>query len=327
MNNFEIKQATRRGISPLIVAYSESGCGKTYSSLLLARGLAGPKGKIVVADSESGRASLYADVLPGGFETFDLCAPFTPARYVEAVDAIEESGAAVGIIDSGSHEWDGPGSVLDMATEIEAKSGKTGLHCWRQPKFEHAKFVQRLQRTKIPFIVCLRAKYKSRQTKENGKTVILKDDKTSPIQADDFIFEATCHFEILQNHSIILTKCSHPSLRDCFPKDKTSPITIQHGELLAAWCASAGTGGAIVTPKAESTPEGSKRAPAVKQATEATRQWMLAQLKDLHVKMQAYAIDKGIIMPNQGLEDWPLAHVPTDKAQLAELRKKIEQHQ
>ncbi len=312
--SFTIKPATRVGISPLIVAYSESGCGKTYSALLLARGMAGPSGKIVVADSESGRASLYADVLPGGFETFDLAAPFSPTRYVEAVDAIEASGAAVGIIDSGSHEWEGPGGVLDMAGEIEQRTGKSGLHCWKTPKFEHAKFVQRLLRTKIPIIVCLRAKYKTRQTKnEQGKTVLIKDEATSPIQAEDFIFEATCHFEILQNHSIILTKCSHPSLRDCFPKDKTTPITVEHGKALAAWCNAAGK-------------------PAVKQslitatATAKTRGWMLEQLKDLHVAMQTYGIDRGLIMPDQGLEDWPLASVPTDKQSLADLRKKIEAH-
>ena len=243
--NFTPKPATRVGINPLIVAYSESGCGKTYSALLLARGMAEQSGKIVVADSESGRASLYADVLPGGFDTFDLCSPFSPDRYIAAVDAIEASGAVVGIIDSGSHEWEGPGGVLDMAGEIEEKSGKSGLHCWKKPKFEHAKFVQRLLRVKIPIIVCLRAKYKSRQLKENGKTVIVKDETTSPIQAEDFIFEATCHFEILQNHSIILTKCSHPSLRDCFPKDKTTPITEDHGRMLAAWCRAAGNPPAV----------------------------------------------------------------------------------
>lgn len=239
--SFTIKQATRVGINPLIVAYSESGCGKTYSALLLARGMAGTSGKIVVADSESGRASLYADVLAGGFETFDLAAPFSPVRYVEAIDAIESSGAAVGIVDSGSHEWEGPGGVLDMAGEVEQRTGKSGLHCWKTPKFEHAHFVQRLLRTKIPIIICLRAKYKTRQTKnEQSKTVLVKDEATSPIQAEDFIFEATCHFEILQNHSIVLTKCSHPSLRDCFPKDKTTPITVEHGKALAAWCNAAG---------------------------------------------------------------------------------------
>ena len=239
--SFEIHTASRQGINPLIVAYSESGCGKTYSALLLARGLAGPKGKIIVADSESGRASLYGDVLPGGFETFEIAAPFSPSRYVDAIDAIESSGAAVGIIDSGSHEHEGPGGVLDMAMENEHRSGRAGLHNWKTPKFEHAKYVQRLLRIKIPIIICLRAKFKTRQGKdERGKTVIIKDDHVSPIAAEDFIFEATVHFQINPNHSIILTKCSHPSLRDCFPKDNTTPITIKNGESLAAWCASSG---------------------------------------------------------------------------------------
>ncbi len=236
MSDFQIKPATRQGVNPLIVPYSESGCGKTFSSLLLARGIAGPTGKIVVADSESRRASLYADVLPGGFETFDLCEPFSPARYVQAVDTIEKSGAAVGIIDSGSHEWEGALGVLDMAMENEQRSGKSGLHNWKTPKLEHAKFVQRLLRTKIPLIVCLRAKYKTKQGKdERGKTCIIKDEFVSPIQAEDFIFESTVHFEILQDHSIRLTKVSHPGLRDCFPAK--GPITIQTGELIARWCA------------------------------------------------------------------------------------------
>lgn len=237
--SFEITKATRVGIKPLIVPYSESGCGKTMSSLLLARGMAGPKGKIILADSESRRGSLYADVIPGGYETFDLTSPFSPARYIEAIDAIEAGGADVGIIDSGSHEWDSIGGVLDMAGDNEQRSGKPGLHCWKTPKLEHAKFVQRLLRTKIPFIVCLRAKYKSRQIKdEKGKTVIVKDESTSPIQAEEFFFEATCHFELLQDHSIRLTKCSHPSLRECFPQK--GPIEIKHGELLAKWCAALG---------------------------------------------------------------------------------------
>ena len=29
-------------------------------------------------------------------------------------------------------------------------------------------------------------------------------------------------------------------MRDCFPKDKTTPITIEHGKMLAAWCNAAG---------------------------------------------------------------------------------------
>ena len=238
--SFEIKRATRVGIRPLIGIYAESGCGKTYSALLLARGFAGPKGKIVMVDSESGRGSLYADVLPGGYDTVELSQPFSPSRYIEAIDTVEASNPAIGIIDSGSHEWEGIGSVLDMAAEIESKSGKPGLHCWRTPKMEHAKFMLRLLQSSIPWIVCLRAKYKSRQTKVDGKTAIVKDEATSPIQDESFIFEMTAHFEILQSHNIIVTKCSHPELRKCFPENQKEPISIKHGELLAAWCQNPG---------------------------------------------------------------------------------------
>jgi hypothetical protein len=239
--SFQIHTATREGVKPLIVPYSESGCGKTYSALLLARGLAGPDGKIVVGDSESRRASLYADVIPGGFDTFDITDPFSPERYIEAVDTIEQSGAAVGIIDSGSHEWEGIGGVLDLQAMQEEKSGKPGLHNWKGPLFEHAKFVQRLLSAKLPLIICLRGKYKTRQGKdERGKTVIVKDDHLSPIQREDFIFEATVHFVINQDHSIVMTKCSHPGLGGCFPENGKGPITIEHGGALARWCAAPG---------------------------------------------------------------------------------------
>lgn len=235
-----IKPATRQGVKPLIGIYSESGCGKTYSSLLLARGLVGPTGKIVMVDTESGRGSLYADVLPDGYDVLQLEAPFSPARYVEAIETVEQSGALVGIIDSGSHEWEGLEGVLSMAGDNEAKSGRPGLHNWRVPKMEHAKFTLKLLQSPLPWIICLRAKFKTRQAKnDKGKTEIVKDDYTTPIQADDFIFECTAHAEVMQDHSFRLTKCSHPALRGCFPENR--PIEIKHGESLAKWCASPST--------------------------------------------------------------------------------------
>lgn len=244
----QIKPATRQGVIPLISLYSESGCGKTYSSLLLARGLAGPSGKIVMVDTESRRGSLYADVLPGGYDVLDLDAPFTPARYIEALEAAFAADPACVVVDSMSHEWEGMNGVCDMAAENEARSGRAGLHNWKQPKFEHAKLVQFILRSPVPLICCIRAKYKTRQKKDDkGKTVIVKDEVTSPIQAEDFIFESTCHAEILPDHSINLTKCSHPSLRTCFPEK--GPIGIQHGELLAQWCQSPGKAPTATTAK------------------------------------------------------------------------------
>lgn len=238
--SFEIKKASRQGVKPLISFYSESGCGKTYSSLLFARGFVGPNGKIVLIDTEGGRGSLYADVLPGGYDVLEMREPFSPQRHIEAIQTVEQSGAQIGILDSGSHEWEGVGGVIHMAGQIEERSGK-GLHCWNKPKVEHAMFLNRLLQSTIPWIVCLRAKYKTRQTKTNGKTEIVKDDLVTPIQAEDFIFEATCHGYILPDHKFILTKCSHPALRKCLPNNE--PVTPEHGKMVADWCNSSGGNG------------------------------------------------------------------------------------
>lgn len=260
MSEMTIKAATRQGVIPLISLYSESGCGKTYSSLLLARGLAGPSGKIVFIDTESRRGSLYADVLPGGYDVLDLDAPFTPKRYIEALQIAFDSKPAVVVVDSMSHEWEGMGGVCDMAAENEARSGKSGINNWKTPKMEHAKLVQFILRSPVPLVCCIRAKYKTRQktgTQEMldagaiqkhqlGKTIIIKDEVTSPIQAEEFIFESTCHAEILPDHSINLTKCSHPSLRDCFPAK--GAIEIKHGEMLRAWCDKPGASPAAQKP-------------------------------------------------------------------------------
>ena len=283
--NFEIKPATRTGIKPLIGIYSESGCGKTMSSLLLARGLVGPSAKIVMLDTESGRGSLYADVIPGGYEVMEMRESFSPSNYIAAIQAVEKSGAAVLVIDSGSHEWEGLDGVTDMAMQIsQARASKWNkgwdgvvqFGDWKQPKMEHQKFMLKMLQSPLPIIVCLRAKKKSHQTKGTkemadagiiesrniGKSLVIKDEFSSPIQAEDFIFEMMAHAEILQNHCIILTKCSHPSLRDCFPKDQTTPISIEHGQKLAAWCASAGQPATISSPKAESTTNQPADAPA-----------------------------------------------------------------
>ena len=63
-----------------------------------------------------------------------------------------------------------------------------------------------------------------------------------------------------------------------------------------------------------------------KVATEKTREWFLNETRDIHIKLQAYAIDRAIIMPDEGLDSWPLDAVPTSKAELNALRKEVEAH-
>lgn len=242
-HTFELLSASRQNFKPLIGLFSKSGHGKTYSSLLLARGFVGPNGRIGVVDTEAGRASAYASTdkerLPiGDYSVVNLEPPFSPARYIQCIDLLEEQGYNIGIIDSISHIWDGTGGVLDMAMENEERSGKPGLHNWRKPKFEYALFLQRIVRSKIPFICCLRGKQKSHQGKDDrGKTAIIKDDFISPIGHEDFLFEMTTYGELFEGHKYRNIKPVLPSLLACLPDD--APIEIRHGEMIAAWCAGA----------------------------------------------------------------------------------------
>jgi hypothetical protein len=228
---FEYRPAERGAAIPLIGIYGRSGTGKTFSSLLLARGLVGPKGKIGVIDTEQGRGALYADQIPGGYEIGQLD-KFHPKDYIDAIDAFEKAGMNCIIIDSGSHEWEGIGGVRDMAALSEANKGP-GIHNWIKPKQEHSKFMQRILRSKVPIIICLRAKYRTVQGKDkNGKTTIIRDEHTTPTQDSDFIFEMTAHMEILDDHSVRLTKWSLPELQGCFPTN--GPITVETGEKVMA---------------------------------------------------------------------------------------------
>lgn len=313
--SFEIKQATRQSVKPLCGLYSESGAGKTYSALMLARGLVGPSGKVLLADTESGRGSLYADILPGGYNTVEIREPFSPSRCIEVIQ-LAEKNCDVLILDSASHFWEGIGSVCDMAAEIEGRTGKTGLHVWREPKLQHQKMMLKLLQASIPIIVCLRAKYKTRQTKENGKTVIVKDDVISPIQSEDFVFELTCHGFITSDHAFHPTKISHPALGACFPNGK--PIEIRHGELLRAWCEGGSKQAAPVKPSTPTAPT------SAKEATEATRQWALKELSAYGDVLHSYLEQCGWIMPNEEVTDIPLSKVPTSKQALHELMGKIE---
>ena len=155
-----IKKAVRHEVNLIMSISGVSGSGKTYSALLLAAGLAGPEAKIGFVDTENGRGCMYADspgimaALPQGYDTIELTAPFSPARYIEAIDEFERAGYRVLVIDSGSHEWEGIGGCTDIA---EADKGR-----WNRAKRENKRFVMRLMNSNMHIIVCLRAREKSK---------------------------------------------------------------------------------------------------------------------------------------------------------------------
>ena len=118
----EIRKAERKQSKLRIGMSSPSGAGKTYSALLLAKGLVGSWEKVGLIDTETGRGDFYSDL--GGYMIATLQAPFTPERYIEYIDAMIGAGVEVLIIDSISHEWEGKGGLLEINEKLAAAKFK-----------------------------------------------------------------------------------------------------------------------------------------------------------------------------------------------------------
>lgn len=182
---FKVIEAQREQVPALIALWGFSDSGKTYSALRLARGLVGPKGKIGIIDTENKRAKYYSGLF-GGFSHLDLQPPFTPARYIAAFEAMIAAGVNAVVVDSMSHVWEGEGGVLEQADA----STVNGLMKWKAPKMAYMRMVNRLLRSPIHVIFCLRAKEKYIQIGQ-GKTAKIELAGQEPICGKRFVYEMT----------------------------------------------------------------------------------------------------------------------------------------
>ena len=87
----------------------------------------------------------------------ELTPPYTPRRYLEAIEEFLDYGVDILVVDSFSHCWEGPGGVLEMADQAE-EQGRKGLLKWLAPKRDYKKLVSFLLSTQLHMILCSRAK-------------------------------------------------------------------------------------------------------------------------------------------------------------------------
>lgn len=198
----EIRKAERKQAKLRIGISAPSGAGKTYSALLLARGLATNWAKIIVIDTENGSGELYSHL--GDYNVITLEAPFTPERYIEAITAAEKAGFEVIIIDSVSHEWDGKGGLLE-ANELLGQTKFKGntWAAWSMTTPRHQKLLQTITQSEAHVITTARSKTDTVQT-DGGKVkkVGLKD-----IQREGFEYELTLSFNLdRDSHCAISSK-------------------------------------------------------------------------------------------------------------------------
>lgn len=242
MSVITIREAQREGARLVIMLAGVSGSGKTRTALEIAYGLSRrqPR-KIGFIDTENRRGSLYADVFADPkradrstepFKIGDLVAPFSPARYIEAIHAFQAAGVEVLVVDSGTHEWEGIGGCIDIA-----ESGNPRLPNWNKAKAEHKRFMNALLTCDMHVILCLRAREKAKPEKQivdgREKTVFV-DMGLQAITEKNVLFEATASLMLHdegQRQEVI--KCPG-ALRHLLGRGK-GYITTEDGAAVRAW--------------------------------------------------------------------------------------------
>jgi len=221
----EIRQAERKRAKIKLGLQGPSGSGKTYSSLLLAGGLTNDLKKVVIIDTENGSADLYAHL--GKYKVLRLTKPFTPERYIEALDTCEKAGMNVIILDSISHEWDGTGGILETHGNMTGNSFTN----WNRLTPRHNAFVQKILQSSCHVIATIRSKQDYVLSEKNGKYVPEKVGlKGVTREGMDYEFTIMLDLDIKHNASA--------------SKDRTGlfmdkpPFIISHGtgKRILKWC-------------------------------------------------------------------------------------------
>lgn len=224
-------KAERKQAKMRIGVFGSSGSGKTFGSLVMARGLASAWNKICLIDTENGSGDLYSHL--GDYNVLTLKSPFSPEKYIEAIAYCEKMEMEVIIIDSITHEWAGEGGILDEADRI-GKTAKNAFTIWGQLTPRHNKFIGKILFANAIVIACGRSKqdYVINEVEKNGRKVSIPEKiGLKAITREGFDYEMTVSFDLDITHYAVSTKDRTGLFQDKAPM----LLTEETGKKLAEW--------------------------------------------------------------------------------------------
>jgi hypothetical protein len=225
----ELRQAQRRQAKIKLALQGTSGSGKTMSALLLASGIT-DWSKIAVIDTENHSADLYAHL--GEYNVLQLSKPFTPERYIKAIEVCENASMDVIILDSITHEWDGSGGILDLHSNMPGNSFTN----WGKMTPRHNAFVQKILESPCHIISTIRTKTDYAMVEKNNKYSVEKLGLKG-ITRDGMDYEMTIVFDLDIKHNAVASK----DRTGLFMDKPEGVITPEYGKRILQWC-NTGTG-------------------------------------------------------------------------------------
>ena len=193
----QLRQSERRQAKIKIGLQGCAGGGKTYSSLLLAKGMTnGDLSKVAIIDTENGSADLYAHL--GNYNVLSLPPPFTPENYIKAIDMCVDAGMEVIILDSISHCWD---ELLDFHSKLAGNSFTN----WAKVTPRQKAFTDKILQCKAHVIATMRTKQDYVLNQKDGKYVPEKVGLKA-VQRDGLDYEFTLVFDVDIKHFVVSSK-------------------------------------------------------------------------------------------------------------------------
>lgn len=219
------QKAVKRQAKLKVAISGPSGSGKTYSALLIASEMGK---KIAVIDTENGSASLYADKFT--FDTAEIAPPFTPDKFLTALNDAIVAGYDVVVMDSISHEWAGSGGLLDQKEMLDASGKGNSYTNWASITKKHETFKEAIVQADVHIIATMRSKQDYiLQENQKGKQAPIKVGM-APVQRDGMEYEFTLTLDLSMNHSATVSK-DRTSLFD----GKVFVPTVETGKQLVDW--------------------------------------------------------------------------------------------
>lgn len=225
------KKAVRENIWAKVLQIAPSGGGKSYGSLRLAKGIAdalsrdtGNEERIAYIGTEGSRDKYYADEFD--YDLLQLKAPFTPEKYIDAIDEAIEDGYKVIIIDQISAEWSGKGGLL----EVHSKMSGNSYTNWSKITPRHEKFMDAILDSDAFIIANVRGKDKYVLEEQDGKQ-IPKKVGVGYQQRDDleFLFTVAVNVEVNTHYFTALKDNTH------LFENRNDVLSEKDGEAIYKW--------------------------------------------------------------------------------------------
>ena len=221
----QLQKASRKRVKIKMALQGSSGSGKTYSALLLAYGLFSDWSKIAVIDTENRSSELYEHLEK--FMVLAITPPFSPEKYIEALQLCEKEGMEVIIIDSISHEWEGIGGILEQHSAMPGNSYTN----WNKLTPRHNSFVQHILQSPVHIIGTIRSKQEYVLSEKNGKQVPEKVGMKG-VTREGMDYEFTLVLEIDITNNAVATK----DRTSVFKGKPSFIITPETGKTILKWC-------------------------------------------------------------------------------------------